>query len=139
MGKNFSPRKGQYLPADTGQHFAMPPVDYRRLLRANLRAALAHRGLTRNTLRAFYLAGPKKGERVSGRTVGNMQNASPEAPSPSLDVIAAVAHALGLEPWQLLVPGFDPQNPPLVRLTEDERKLYAEFHRLRQQLSDLDQ
>ena len=57
--------------------------------------------------------------------------------SPSVDLLAAVAAALDLLPWQLLVKGMDPGNPPVLTLTDSERQLYAEFKVLREKLTPL--
>lgn len=108
--------------------------DYRAALRDNIKALLKYRGLTRETLNATYLAGPKAGERVSPRSVGNMMSEDEGANGPSLDMVAAVAAKLGVLPWQLLVPGIDPANPPYLTLTDEERKLHREFERLRAQI-----
>jgi hypothetical protein len=45
--------------------------------------------------------------------------------STTLDVIADLAKAAGLEPWQLLLPGLDPSNPPVFTMTKAERDLYV--------------
>lgn len=84
---------------------------------------------------AVYLDGPKRGKRVSLRSI---QYLTGEAPySPTIDLLAAVAAALDLQPWQLLVKGMDPDNPPVLTLTESERKLYRDFQRLRKELAAL--
>ena len=44
----------------------------------------------------------------------------------SIETLRAIAEAHGLQAWQLLVPGLDPVNPPvLAPLTDAERRLYA--------------
>jgi len=45
--------------------------------------------------------------------------------SVGLDILDAVAGAFGLQAWHLLTPELDPSNPPVIWLTESERKLYA--------------
>lgn len=55
------------------------------------------------------------------RTVGRIKN---REHSPTLRQIDGLAAAFGLLPWQLLVPGLDPLNPPAVTLTTHERDLY---------------
>ena len=42
----------------------------------------------------------------------------------SLDTLDEVASALGLMPWQLLVPDLEIRNPPKIAVTETELKLY---------------
>ena len=121
------------MPADERQNLVVDK--YRAVFRANLKALLDHHGVTRLTVKAYYLDGPKRGKQVSSRAIGYMLSKDSAAPSPSLDMVAAVAAAYDLLPWQLLVPAFDPANPPMVRLTPEERKLYAEFQRLRTALT----
>ena len=41
-----------------------------------------------------------------------------------IDKIQAIARVFGLDAWQMLTPGFDPANPPVVQLTAIERELY---------------
>jgi len=49
----------------------------------------------------------------------------------SLENIAAIAAAYGLEAWQLLVPGMDPNNPPaLAAVTKAEKELWAKLRGL---------
>ena len=113
------------------------PNDYAKTLQENLTAAMKKRQQTARTLAkvAVYLDGPKRGKRVSLRSI---QYLTGEAPySPTVDMLAAVAAALDLHPWQLLVKGMDPDNPPVLTLTESERKLYREFQRLRKELAAL--
>jgi len=55
--------------------------------------------------------------------------------SPTELMIERIADALGLFPWQLLVPDLDPRHPPVLReSTPAELELYA---RLEQDLADL--
>jgi len=45
--------------------------------------------------------------------------------SVGIDILHAIATRFGLAPWQLLVPGFDPSNPPALQPVSDkERMLY---------------
>lgn len=45
--------------------------------------------------------------------------------SVGIDILAKIAERFDLQPWQLLVPGFDPDNPPtLVPVSAAERQLY---------------
>jgi len=46
--------------------------------------------------------------------------------SVGLDIVEAVAGAFKMQPWQLLVPALDADNPPeLAVMSENERELYA--------------
>ena len=45
--------------------------------------------------------------------------------STTLDVVADLAHAAGLEPWQLLTPGLDPRNPPVFTMNKSQLEAYV--------------
>lgn len=57
--------------------------------------------------------------------------------SPSLLLLDEIASACGLQGWQLLVPGLDPSNPPVVHLTAAEREFYTRMRAAMQQLPGL--
>lgn len=44
--------------------------------------------------------------------------------STTLDVVADLAHAAGLKPWQLLTPGLDPLNPPVFTMNKSQLEAY---------------
>lgn len=96
------------------------PIDPRRVLSDNLRAWMDYRKVSRHTLRATYLTGPKRGKPVSARSIGNMLSAHEGANSPSYDMIVAVCAKLDLATWQLVVPGRGPPDPPKLALTDQE-------------------
>ncbi len=65
---------------------------------------------------------------IPQRTVGRLKNGSSAA---SLTTLEAIAKGLGVEPWQLLIPDFDPKQPPLLRsATQDEQRLYRKVEQL---------
>ncbi len=136
IAQNSAWRKRQDSAPLIWQH-EWVPNDYAETIHENLTAAMKRRQQTPRTLAkvAVYLDGPKRGKRVSLRSI---QYLTGEAPySPTIDLLSAVAAALDLQPWQLLVKGMDPDNPPVLTLTESERKLYREFQRLRKELAAL--
>lgn len=47
-----------------------------------------------------------------------------------LDKIEKVAAALGVQPWELLVPGFDPSNRPLLIESAQEKELIQQVRRI---------
>lgn len=56
-----------------------------------------------------------------------------------LDVLEQIAQAFGIEPWQLLVPGMDASNPPVLRVANNaERELYERLLKAAKDLSKLD-
>lgn len=42
----------------------------------------------------------------------------------AIDTLDCIAKVYGLRAWQLLIPGLDPSNPPVVPYTDAERALY---------------
>jgi transcriptional regulator with XRE-family HTH domain len=61
--------------------------------------------------------------RLGTGTISRMKNGAVDA---NLDTLERIAHAFGMEPWQLLVPGLEAKNlPTLQPISEQERKLYA--------------
>ena len=64
----------------------------------------------------------------------NVHNILTGQHSPSIELVEAVADAAHLMAWQILVPGLDPRNPPVVTLTKEQRDL---MRRLRVDASDL--
>lgn len=105
-------------------------TDYRDVFRTNLQALLDYHGVSPKRVRASYRDGVKMGKPVAPRTIEYMLQTGRSAPSPSLDAIAAVAAKFDLMPWQLLVPGFDPGNPPALPVSPEERKLYESLRSL---------
>ena len=58
--------------------------------------------------------------------------------SVGLDVIEQIAAAFQVEPWQLLVPGMSPSNPPVLREANSaERELYERLLQAAKDLSRL--
>lgn len=59
--------------------------------------------------------------------------------SVGLDVLEQIGQAFGVEPWQLLVPGMNPSNPPVLReINGAERELYERLLQAAKDLSKLD-
>lgn len=50
--------------------------------------------------------------------------------APGVDSLGAIARAYGLQAWHLLIPDLDPENPPVVSVTETERLLWARIHEI---------
>jgi len=47
-----------------------------------------------------------------------------------LDKLAEIAAACGLQTWQLLIEDLDPNAPPSMPITPDERQMLAKLRRL---------
>lgn len=70
----------------------------------------------------------KTGEAIAQSTIGRVLA---KTQAPDLDTVCTISKALGYQPWQLLVPTFDPANPPFIpRLTNEEHALYDKFKAL---------
>lgn len=75
---------------------------------------MEHTGATQGSL------GQKMGRAQS--TVGRILS---QKNAPDLDTLSALANAAGVPLWHLLVPGYDPTNPPVLQnATPEERELY---------------
>lgn len=55
----------------------------------------------------------------------NLQRIMRGEQSPTLDTMEDIAHACGLQPWQMLMPDIDLSNPPVFVMSKVEADLYA--------------
>jgi len=62
-----------------------------------------------------------RGVPVSQRTVAYLLDPRDDR-SPNLSTVIFVAAGFGCQPWQLLVPGFDPLDPPRVEEPSARRR-----------------
>lgn len=72
---------------------------------------------------------------ASGISRAGIDNVLHSRKAATLDTIEALAGAYGLQAWQLLVPGLDPANPPVVTVTEEEKELYKRIRAVADQLA----
>lgn len=77
-----------------------------------------------------------KKAKIPPRTVGRIRNAEVSC---SIDTLASIAKVFSVEPWALLVPDYDPANPPVRIMTQDERDLYARTRMALEALPELEQ
>lgn len=60
--------------------------------------------------------------------------------APTLRTLEKLAKAFDIEPYQLLIPDFDPKNPVIARLMPNEQKFYRhleeDIRRLQQTMAD---
>lgn len=57
--------------------------------------------------------------------------------SVGVDILDKIAKHFHLEPWELLVPAFDPANRPTLQpLSEQERKLYAKLKEVAKEIKE---
>lgn len=60
---------------------------------------------------------------VAQATIGRILSARGE--NARIETVERLARAYGLEGWQLMIPGMDPANPPVLQpITKEERALY---------------
>lgn len=129
--QNFALCKRQDSPEAARQNIGVD--EYLRILGENIRALMEHHGVRRETLEAIYLDGRKKGKRVSPRTIGGLAHPREGTSAPQLDVVAAIAAAFDLLPWQLLVPDLDPADPPRTQLSSAQKRARDEYEEIRKQ------
>ncbi len=95
----------------------------RAILAQNLAALMQHRNEGQNSL--------KRRSGVSQATIGRILGQKSDA---DIGTITALAKALDVMPWQMLVPQLDPKNLPVIKMTDEERKLYDRLHALASQI-----
>lgn len=132
--------QSQNIFAD-GRQSAAVADDYRQVLRDNLQRAIDARGWSiARPPPVHYQGGRKRGERVGARTIQYMLEA--DGPAVTLDVLAAVAVALGLQPWELLAPNLSLSDRPALRTqgaveAEVSRRVAERMQALQGQVSRL--
>jgi len=84
---------------------------------------------------------------LSGRALGLAVDIDPKTVTrilaqqhaPSIDTVAALAGYFHLLPWQLLVPGMDPADPPVTQLSRAESALYLKLRKVASDFGKLDE
>lgn len=74
-----------------------------RALRANMEKVIEHARLTEPQF--------AKRAKIDQKTMWRVMHGNSE---PTLDTLSKLAKAAGLDPWQLLAPELEPDNPPLL-------------------------
>lgn len=125
--RHANPVSGSYQsPSWEVTGATLPRMDARHVLARNLKALMkAHKELS--TL-------PKITAQcgVSNGTLDRMRRAAAGA---RIDQVELVARAFGLEAWQMMVPGLEPKNPPVLAAASDaERALYAKILQAAEQI-----
>lgn len=70
---------------------------------------------------------------VAQSTIGRILSA--EGENAKIETVERIAHAYGLEGWQLLIAGMDPKNPPvLAPMTKVEKEFYKRLRQLYQEV-----
>jgi transcriptional regulator with XRE-family HTH domain len=91
----------------------------RQVLANNLKALMAsHRNLD-NFKKIVAAGGPSNG------TLDRIRRMDASA---TVDTLDSLAKVFGIDPWQLMVPGLDPTNPPLLsHIAEAQIRLFEQF------------
>lgn len=75
----------------------------------------------------------------TGMTNGTLDRIRRAAVSVGVDELQKLATAFDLQPWQLLVDGLDPNNPPvLAQQSAKERELYTRLRNAAEAVTRLD-
>jgi predicted transcriptional regulator len=99
------------MPRITNDHPSMeetPVSSALRTLRENLTTVMASLSKTEP---AFA-----KIAKIDQKTMWRVMHGGNE---PTLDTVSKLAKACGIEPWQLLTPGLEPNNPPMLAAQTD--------------------
>ncbi len=75
-----------------------------------------------------------KKSRVAQATIGRILRDGGE--NARIETVEKLARAFGLEGWQMLVPGMEPTNPPVLQpVTRAERQLYEKLRMVAQDIA----
>lgn len=98
------------------------------MLAQNVKALLAHKDGPNNQSELF------RKSKVAQATIGRILGAHGE--NARIETVERIARAYGLEAWQLLVPGMDPSNPPVLRSrSKQEEELYKRLRSTAEELA----
>lgn len=76
--------------------------------------------------------------RDCGIGLGTTTRIKQQQTSVGLEIVDKIAEHFSLHPWQLLVPGFDPSNPPtLMPVSAAERQLYDRLSAVVREMKDV--
>jgi transcriptional regulator with XRE-family HTH domain len=98
----------------------------------HLRAVLAQNLNRLMETHATLNSNPKVAEvaKIGSGTVSRLRNGEV---STNLETLSRLAEAFDVMPWQLLVPGIEPSNPPVLRSAGESEK---EFYRRLKQVAE---
>lgn len=68
--------------------------------------------------------------------VGTIQRIEAQQTSVGLTILDKIAQKFDLAPWQLLVPGLDPSNPPTLQpVSRKEREMYDKIMKVAKEIA----
>ncbi|MGP1685379.1 MAG: hypothetical protein ACTS8S_23895 [Giesbergeria sp.] len=89
-------------------------MDTKKILQKNLQALMAHHGIS---IKGIVSKGAEMGLTVTNGTVGRVHAGK----GCNFDNLPGLAEVFELSPWQMLVPGLDPQNHPKLASPAPEK------------------
>ncbi|MGL5005267.1 MAG: hypothetical protein ACRDAM_20175 [Casimicrobium sp.] len=116
----MQPNSITYVPHDIGM------FDPKLVRWANVSALMRQRYGKENMLRL---------SKEAGVAIASIQRMRDENTSIGIDIVAKVANVFDLLPWQLLFPNLDPKNPPVLGITEAEKRLYSSLRIAAQEIA----
>lgn len=126
--------KGERVMQCDSPAYGISSMPARQVLAANLAALMSTRkGLA--SLNDVENEAMRKGHPIGRSTVDRAKKGKTAI---NLDNLEAIARAFDLEAWQLLVPSFNPTNPPVLRsIGEVEDGMYKRIAELAKEIADL--
>jgi transcriptional regulator with XRE-family HTH domain len=104
------------------------------VLAVNLERLMAYAALHNEK----HLASAEALEETCGVSRSNIYRYLSGEVSPTLEKLDRIAKAYDLMVWQLLTPGLDPSNPPVVFVTPTEQRLYESIRSVGEQARKLE-
>lgn len=97
--------------AGAGAYHRRMPADYRKIFADNVKRLMeANPRFRSGASVAAFTTKPSDGKRVSARTINRIKNG--HEVWPQLDTMIAIADAVKIPLWCMLIPGLDPEDPP---------------------------
>lgn len=111
------------------------PMGMKDIVRDNLKRLMERAG-DRGEKGLATQNGLAKASKVGQRSIGRILSLEQE---PGVDVLHSIAQAYDLQGWQLLIPNFDPANPPLLKEASDtERDFWKSFEEAQEKMRALE-
>lgn len=106
-----------------------PLINTRKVLSDNLKRLMDAHDMKQKPVAE---AAKRQGFAIDQTYVGRILNMEVAA---TIEKVESIAAAFGLQPWQLLVPHLDPNNPPVVHIDPAEQRLYERIKMAAQELA----
>ena len=100
--QNFAQTASNFLQAGIPRLSGMAK-SLKLVVKENLELLMAERRQKPADIKAYYLRGKKKGQRISPRAIAYLFEVKDDSPGPSLDILEGVAAYFEVKPWALLI------------------------------------